>query len=250
MTTQKRFQDAAFVVTGGTSGIGRATVARLVAEGARVLATGTNPDRLASIEKEYGVAVLRNDAGDPAAAEVLAATAQEKLGKIDGVFANAGFGEFSSVEAVTTDSFDRQYGVNVRGPLLQIKHLSPVLKDGAAIVFNTSVANELGMAGASIYASTKAALRSVTRVLASELSARSIRVNAVSPGPIETDFFARTGIPAEQAQQMAAGIIARVPLKRFGTSEEVAAVVTFLLSSEASFITGAEYKVDGGMTDV
>ena len=248
--TTKRFEGSKFLVTGGTSGIGKAAVARLAAEGATVLATGTNPDRLAAIESEFGVSVLANDAGDPGAADALATAVKERLGEIDGVFVNAGFGEFVPVEQVSVDSFDRQYGVNVRGPLLQVKALSPLLKSGASIVFNTSVANELGMAGASVYASTKAALRSVTRVLAAELAPRGIRVNAVSPGPIETDFLARAGVPAEQAQQMAQGILAQVPLNRFGKSEEVAAVATFLLSNEASFVTGAEYKVDGGMTDV
>ena len=248
--TTKRFEGKKFLVTGGTSGIGRAAVARLRAEGASVLATGTNADRLASVAKDHGALVFQNDAGDPAATEALASEVKAKLGQLDGMFVNAGFGEFLPLEAVTVDSFERQYSVNVRGPLLQVKALSGLLNDGASIVFNTSVANQLGMAGASVYASTKAALRSVTRVLAAELAPRSIRVNAVSPGPIETDFFARAQVPEEQAQQMARGIIAQVPLKRFGKSDEAAAVALFLLSSDASFVTGAEYKVDGGMTDV
>lgn len=249
MANQQRFEGKTFLVTGGTSGIGRATVARLKAEGARVLATGTNPDRLADVKKTYGVDVLKNDAGDPAGVAALVAAVKDKLGPLDGIFVNAGFGEFAPVTEVNAEHFDKQYAVNVRGPLLQVKGLVEVLKDGASIVFNTSVANELGMAGASVYASTKAALRSVTRVLAAELAARNIRVNAVSPGPIETDFFARAQVPEEQAKQMAEGILAKVPLRRFGKSEEVAAVATFLLSDDASYVTGVEYKVDGGMTN-
>lgn len=244
-----RFEGKKALVTGGSSGIGRATAVRLKNEGAKVLVTGTNKERLASLKDEHGIEGIENDAGDAGAVAALVEAVKANLGQLDGVFINAGFGEFAPLSDVTADSFERQFNVNVRGPLLQTQALASILNAGASVVLNTSVANRRGMAGASIYGPTKAALRNLTRVLATELAPRKIRVNAVSPGPIETNFFARTGLPEEAVNELAQGILAQVPLGRFGTSEDVAAVATFLLSDEASFVTGSEYTVDGGMTE-
>lgn len=246
-----RFTSKKFVITGGSGGIGLATAMRLIEEGAHVLVTGTNATKLNRAKASHpSLITLVNDAGDPDSPAILAATVREHFGLVDGVFLNAGYGLFTPHNAVTSEQFDAQYNVNVRGPVLQMSALSPLLNEGASVVLNTSVAQHLGMQGGILYGSTKGALRTVTRTLASELAGRQIRVNAVSPGPVGSDFFDRTGMPPEQVEAMAAGIQAQVPLGRFGDVSEIAGVVAFLFSTDASFMTGAEIVVDGGMTQV
>ena len=244
-----RFANQSFLITGGSGGIGKATAARIVAEGGKVLVTGTNAHKLAAAASEIeGLHTLQNDAGDPAAVEALAAAAKEHLGSLDGVFLNAGYGVFQPHTEVTSEAFDQQYAVNVRGVALHAAALTPLLKGGGSVLITGSVAKWLGMEGGVLYNSTKGATRTISRVLAKELAGRNVRVNELSPGPIGTGFFDRMDLPQEEQDAMSEGITSMVPLARFGTPEEVAAVACFLLSQDASYVTGADYVVDGGMT--
>lgn len=246
-----RFADKTVLVTGGTSGIGLATVERLVTEGARLAVTGSNRQRLDDLKARLpGIVTIQADNADPASTAAIVDAVKTQLGELDAVFFNAGFGRFAPVESVTAEEFAAQYDVNLRAPMLQAGALSALIKEGGKVVFTTSVAQNLGMPGGSVYNSTKGALRTVVRVLAREWAPRGINVNAVSPGPIGTDFFNRTGLSQAEIDGFGEQILAAVPLGRFGKPEEVAAVATFLLSDDASYVTGSEYVVDGGMSEL
>ncbi len=247
--TVNRFEGKKVLVTGGSGGIGKATALQLAKEGAHVLVTGTNQTKLDDVQSAHqNIKAIVNDASDPQAAEELAKTVKEHFGQIDAAFLNAGFGKFSPHTEVTADLFDQQYNVNVRGPILHAKYLSPLIKDGGNILVTTSVATYLGLDGGVLYNSTKGAMRTVVRVLAAELAGRKIRVNAVAPGPIGTDFFDRTEMGDAEQEQLTEQIKQQVPLGRFGEPEEVAEVAAFLMSDAASYVSAAEFVVDGGMT--
>ncbi len=239
------------LITGGTTGIGRATAEHFVKDGATVIVTGTNPDTLAQAKKELpSVDVRKSDASDPEAIKSLFAHIKQEHGGLDVLFLNAGIAKFAAIHEAPIEDFDLMWRVNVRGPWLALQQAAGVLKDGASVVVNTSVVNTKGLPGASAYSATKAALRSIVRVAAAEWAERKIRVNAIAPGPIETPIYGKLGLPGEAVDGFRDGLTAQVPLGRFGNPDEIAAPVVFLTSSAASFINGVEIPVDGGFTQV
>jgi len=240
------------VVTGGNSGIGLATAKRLHDEGARVAISGRSQKTLDEAVKIVGKDVLavKADVAKPADLDKLYGAVAEKFGKIDVLFVNAGVAKFAPLTAVDEAHFDEMFDINTRGAYFTIQKAVPHLNTGASIILNTSVADEKGIQNGTVYAATKAALRSFARSVAAELVELGIRVNTVAPGPIETPIFERTGLPKEAIEEFAKGVLSKVPMKRFGKPEEVAGAVAFLASSDASYITGVEINVDGGMGQI
>ena len=246
----QRLDNKVAVITGGTTGIGFSSAKRFIDEGATVVLTGTNPETLELARAELGdrAQVIASDAANEEDIKALFTKVVAEHGKIDVLFLNAGIARFAPWTDHSVEDFDKQFAINVRGPWLAIKHGIPALNDGASVIVTTSAVNQMGMANASAYAATKAALRQLVRTAATELSPRGIRVNAVSPGPIETPIFGKVGVPAEQLDAMAQDFASQVPLARFGKAEEVANVALFLASDEASYVQGQEFGVDGGIT--
>lgn len=248
----KRLEGKVAVVTGGNSGIGLATAKRLQDEGARVAISGRNKETLDEAVRTVGNGVLavQSDVAKLADVDKLYREVTESLGKIDVLFVNAGVVKFAPLADTSEGVFDEQFAINTKGAYFTIQKALPFLNDGASIILNTSVADSTGTAGASAYSATKAALRSLARTAAAELVGRGIRVNTVAPGPIVTPIFGRTGLSKEAIDEFAKQIVEKVPMKRFGQPEEVAGVVAFLASQDASYITGVEINVDGGLGQI
>ena len=213
---------------------------------------GRREDKVAEATKRLGddVVGLTADVSDNAQLDGLVEQLKTKHDRIDLLFANAGVAFFAPVDAVDEAFFDNITNINQRGLFFTVQKLLPLLKEGSSVVINTSVVNEIGLENGAVYAATKAAARNLARGFAAELAPKGIRVNAVAPGPIETPIFDKTGMPKEALDDFATTMVGKIPLKRFGKPEEIAATVAFLGSGDAAFITGAEIPVDGGMTQV
>jgi len=248
----KRFANKTVLVTGGSSGIGLAAAVAFAAEGARVIITGRDQATLDQAKQQLGAdsIALRNDAGKIDDANALAAMLKQQDITLDALFINAGIAKFAALEAVDENLWDSIFDTNVKGPYFLIKALAETLNSGAAIVLNGSINAHIGMPNSSVYAASKAALISLAKTLSSELLSRGIRVNVISPGPVQTPLYGRLGIPPEELSAVAASIQAQVPLKRFGTPEEVASAVLYMSSTDAAFIVGTELVIDGGMSQL
>jgi NAD(P)-dependent dehydrogenase (short-subunit alcohol dehydrogenase family) len=245
-----RLKNKTALITGGNSGIGFATAKLFVAEGARVAITGRNQATLEAAAKELGpnaIAIIA-DATDIAATEKAVAKAVEKFGKLDIVFANAGISASTPVGGTSLETFESVLKTNITAVFFTVQAAAPHLNDGGSIILNGSVISVLGNPGYAAYAASKAGVRAMARVMASELSPRGIRVNVVSPGGTSTPIWNRTAPTPEAVVALEARIAKTIPLGRFGKPEQVANTVLFLASDDASNIQGAEIFVDGGST--
>jgi NAD(P)-dependent dehydrogenase (short-subunit alcohol dehydrogenase family) len=248
----QKFAGKVALVTGGNSGIGLAAALAFAKEGARVVLTGRDQATLDRAAAQLGknVVAVRSDAGSVADGIKLATLLQQQGVRLDAVFINAGMTKLAPIEAVAEEIWDVTFNTNVKGPYFLIKALIPLLNPGAAIVLNGSINAHIGMPNSSVYAASKAALISLAKTLSSELLSRGVRVNVVSPGPVTTPLYGRLGLPAEQLSEVATSIQAQIPLKRFGTPDEIASAVLYLASAESAFIVGTELVADGGMSQL
>jgi len=240
------------VITGGSSGIGLATAKLFQQAGAKIAISGRNQKSLDDAVRELaaGVVAVRSDVSKLSDLDTLFDLVVKKLGRIDVLFANAGIARFAPLTDVSEDLYDETFDINVKGVFFTIQKAIPQMNDNGSIILNTSFVNQAGVPTTSVYAASKAAVRSLARGVASELSARGIRVNVVSPGPISTPIYGKLGLPKETVEAFAANIVSQVPLKRFGKPEEVAQSALFLASNASSYVTGVELNVDGGLGQV
>lgn len=243
-----RLQGKRALITGGTSGIGLESAKHFLNEGARVVVTGVNPDSIAKAKDQLGseVLVLQADSADVEAQKKLALDIRDHFGQLDIAFLNAGVSVWMPIEAWTEEMFDRSFDINVKGPYFLIQALLPVFANPASVVLNTSVSAHVGDANSSVYAATKAALLNMSKTLSTELLGRGVRLNAVSPGPVDTPLYDKLGIPVEYREQVNAEIVSAIPAGRFGTPEEIAKAVVYLASDESKWTIGSEIIVDGG----
>lgn len=237
------------VITGGSSGIGLEAARLFAAEGARVVLFARGKEALSAAQRSIGkdVHVIQGDVGDSAAQARLFEEVRRSHGHVDILFANAAIVKLAPIAQTTDDVFDEIVGTNMKGAYLTLRHAIPVLADGASVILTTSWLNRMGFAGSSVVAMTKAAVRALVRVAAAELGPRKIRVNAISPGAIETVLWGKLGLPEEALKSAGAAITSQIPIARWGKAEEIAQAALFLASDASSYVNGQELQVDGGL---
>ena len=247
-----RLQGKVAVVTGGNSGIGLAAAREFKGQGASVVIFGRNKESLESAAASIGSGTLsvQGDVTNVADLDGLFRQTQEQHGKIDVLFANAGVAPVIPFDQVDEAFFDQTSDINFKGVYFTVQRALPYLNDNASVILNSSVANQKGLAGLSVYNATKAAVRSLARSFSAELLPRGIRVNVLSPGAIQTPIFEKMGIPKEAVEEFGKNITSQIPVKRIGTAEEMAKAALFLASSDSSYVVGAELIADGGMTQI
>ncbi|OWJ59702.1 glucose 1-dehydrogenase [Paraburkholderia caledonica] len=240
------------VITGGNSGMGLATAQLFAKEGAEVIITGRRQKELDEAVESIGANAegVLGDVSRLSDLDKLHDHLKAKYGRVDVIFANAGLGSLAPIDQVTEAQFDETFNVNVKGTYFTVQKLLPLVPDGGSIILNASIASSKGMEAFSVYSATKAAVRSLARTLTRDLKARKIRVNAISPGPIDTPIFGKTGLTEQEIEGFKSGITSQVPLGRIGLPEEIAKPALFLASDDSSYISGIELTVDGGMAQV
>ncbi len=240
------------LVTGANSGIGLATAKRFVSEGAYVFITGRRDAELAAAaaQIERNVTAVPGDVSRPADLDRLFAQIKREKGRLDVLFANAGVAKYAPLGAITEEFYDSIFDINVKGLLFTVQKALPLMPDGASIILNASIVGSKGLPANSVYAATKAAVRSFARTWTTDLKARRIRVNAISPGSIDTPGLSNLLASSDVGEQRRKAIASAVPLGRIGTPDEIAKAVVFLASDDASYVTGAELFVDGGFAQV
>jgi NAD(P)-dependent dehydrogenase (short-subunit alcohol dehydrogenase family) len=240
------------LITGGNSGIGLATAKRFVQEGAYVFITGRTQSKLDEAVKQVGSNVngVQGDVSKLADLDRLFGQIKKEKGKLDIVFANAGIAKYAPLGSIDEELFDSIFNGNVKGMLFTVQKSLPLLPDGASIILNASVVGSKGLAANSVYSATKAAVRSFARTWTTDLKARRIRVNAISPGPIDTEGLRELFSSAQAGQERLKSITTTVPLGRMGSPDEIAKAAVFLASDDSSFVTGIELFVDGGFAQV